>query len=71
LFNKDLSLAKHAVTVFHTVLKEQIFDTRPQRDILPHVSLFMTYAIKIGMTSQEIMRILFLGKPYIIGTSFT
>lgn len=65
LFNKDISLAKYAVSVFHTVLKEKIFDTRPQKDILPHISLFLTYAMKIDMTRDEIMRILFLGKPFI------
>jgi hypothetical protein len=70
LFNKDISLAKHAVSVFHTVLKEKIFDTRPQRDILPHISLFLTYSFKIGMTRDEIMRILFLGKPYINNKRF-
>jgi len=70
LFNKDISLAKHAMAVFHTVLKEKIFDSRPQKDVLPHISLFLTYAMKIGMTSQEIMRILFLGKPSISDKCF-
>jgi len=70
LFNKDISLAKYAVSVFHTVLKEKIFDSRPQKDILPHISLFLTYAMKIGMTRQEIMRILFLGKPLIANRVF-
>lgn len=70
LFNKDLSLAKHAVSVFHCVLKEKIYDSRPQRDILPHISLFMTYALKIGMTYQEIVRILLLGGAHINEKSF-
>lgn len=70
LFNKDISLANHAVSVFHTVLKEKIFDNRPQTDVLPLISLFLTYAMKIGMTSQEIMRILFLGNPFVSNKSF-
>jgi hypothetical protein len=69
LFSKDISLAEHPVTVFNTVLKQAIYDKRPQKDILPLISLFMTYSIQIGMTFQEIIRILLQGKAFITDKS--
>lgn len=69
LFSKDKSLAEHPVTVFNTVLKQAIYDQRSQKDILPLISLFMTYSIQIGMTFQEIIRILLQGKAFITNKS--
>jgi len=63
LFKKDISLSEKAISVFHTVLKEKTYDTRPVRDSMALISLWMTYAIKSNMKFQDMMRALFLNFP--------
>jgi hypothetical protein len=44
-------------------MKEKIYDSRPMKDILSHISLLITYAVKSGMSIQDIMQTLFSFKP--------
>jgi len=65
LFKKEISLAQKAISVFHTVMKEKIYDTRPQRDPMALIFLYITYALKSNMNIQDLLRTLFLHKPVI------
>jgi hypothetical protein len=44
-------------------MKEKIYDTRPMKDAMAHISLLLTYALKSGMSIQDIMQTLFSFKP--------
>jgi hypothetical protein len=44
-------------------MKERIYDSRPMKDILSHISLLITYAQKAEMPIQDIMQTLFSFKP--------
>jgi hypothetical protein len=44
-------------------MKERIYDSRPMKDILSHISLYITYAIKSGVPLQDIMMTLFSFRP--------
>lgn len=64
LFLKEKEhFGSRAISVFRTVLKDQIWDRRPIRDCLSLVALYTTYAFKSGMQLQYILRMLHLGCP--------
>jgi hypothetical protein len=46
-------------------MKEKIYDTRPSRDAISLISLYITYALKTQTSIQNIMRSLFLNYPVI------
>nr|UPW42248.1 MAG: putative RNA dependent RNA polymerase [Henan mito-like virus 36] len=63
LFKKELVLAEKAISVFHTIMKERIYDSRPLKDTLSYISLLLTYSIKSNMPIQDIMMTLFSFRP--------
>jgi hypothetical protein len=50
-------------------MKEKIYDTRPSRDPMALIFLYITYALKSNMNIVDLMRVLFLHKPVIVGES--
>lgn len=69
LFLKEKSFRDNSISVFQTVLKEKLFDTRPFKDVLAIVSLYCTYAFKTGMSLKFLQRALYLGGPKVVDNS--
>jgi len=64
LFLKEIDFfGTRAVSVFHTVLKDKPFDTRPFKDVLALISLYSTYALKAKVPLEQMLQMLFLAAP--------
>ena len=64
LFLKEIDFfGKRAISVFHTVLKDKPFDTRPFKDVLALISLYSTYALKAKVPLEQMLQMLFLAAP--------
>jgi len=63
LFQKEKILAEKAISIFHTVMKETIYDSRINKDSLAYLSLYFTYVIKSKMDIENMLRSLFLLGP--------
>jgi hypothetical protein len=70
LFLKEKEfLGNKAISVFNTVLKEKSYDTRPFKDALALIALYVTYAFKSGMKLEYILRMLHLAMPSFEGNT--
>jgi len=67
LFLKEKSFTEKPISVFNTILKEKLFDTRVHHDALSLCALYVTYAFKTHMTLKNIVRVLCLSNPVVFG----
>jgi len=67
LFMKDKSLIDRAISVFHTVMKTNLYDPKPSHDILALTNLIISYALKSNMSIEALVRLFLSCGPIVMG----
>jgi len=67
LFMKDKSLIDRAISVFHTVMKTNLYDSKPSQDILALTNLIISYALKSNMSIEALVRLFLSCGPIVMG----
>lgn len=60
---KEISFRQNPISVFNTILAEALWDTRPHKDVLALIALYVTYSFKAGVPLRHIITTLYSGDP--------
>lgn len=67
LLKKDESLIPRAIAVFNTMISRFKDDPVPERDILPLLNLYFSYALKCGMEYSSLIKVFLSAGPKLQG----